>query len=443
MPLDARIPLMGNNVSFSQPLLQLGEKRRQEKLDESNLATASQNRDIRLASAEQSKVVNEQNITLNNRSLDRGQKELDARAMQAMILDIGTMNNLVQEGNVDAAGQVGMNIRERMIKGGKDTSRWDGVLAGIKQSPEAASELLSKASTELQPMVASLMAQAGIQAPKEENTVLKNNEVLLDSNQNVLASNRESAEPELTTPEVLLTGFDGEERATANALFVAAGGGTAGIEQIQTLRDKGAEAALQQQAPQALKKSYPNASPAEMAQLQAAIDNAPSVAEGMQKAGEVRAEQRRLDKAKGYQDRAVSLLQRIVDHPELNDVTGSMEGGFLGDVFSFFDQDNSDLIADIDEATSILTTDNMDLMTGVLSESDIQLLKELSAGGLSRKRGLKQFKSDVSLIIAKLGSVPVQTVDEQTAAGDQEGDTATHPQTGQRLAFQNGEWRAI
>jgi hypothetical protein len=285
---------------------------------------------------------------------------------------------------------------------------------GIKDNPQAAAQYINQMAEGLKPALASLRAGAGQRMAAPEPLVIKQGDIVVDpQTMQTIASNKEAAAPAIQTPEVLLRGLEGDDIETANALYVAAGGGKAGIDQINTLREQGKEAATLAAAPATLRRSFPNASPAEMMQLEAAVSNAGSAADGMQMAGEVRAEQRRLEKAKVYQDRAVSLLRRIVDDPELNDVTGGIEGGLIGNIIGTFDQDNSDLIADIEEATSILTSDNMDLMTGVLSESDIQLLKDLSAGGINRKRGLAQFKADVSLIIDRLGSVPVQTINDQ------------------------------
>ncbi len=138
------------------------------------------------------------------------------------------------------------------------------------------------------------------------------------------------------------------------------------------------------------------------------MDSAKTTDAGLKAADSVRSEQRRLKKAKSFQADAVTLLQGIIDHPELNDVIGSIEGAI-----DFRLQDSeAELIADIDQATNILTADNMDLMTGVLSESDIAILKSISGGGLNRRRTPTRFKSDVQKMIDKLSAAQVTTIDD-------------------------------
>ena len=84
-------------------------------------------------------------------------------------------------------------------------------------------------------------------------------------------------------------------------------------------------------------------------------------------------------------------------------------------------------------------------MTGVLSESDIKILKNLSGGALNRQRTEGRFRKDVKELRDKLSSVAVVTVDEQQEIRDQnkeiqEGTFATNPQTGQRIQLVNGQW---
>lgn len=212
-------------------------------------------------------------------------------------------------------------------------------------------------------------------------------------------------------PPILLEGLSQELGGKAEAAFRAAGGGKDGMKAFTSVVDKGTEQERRLTSPKLIRQSFPQASQAENRQLQAAMDSAKTTEAGLKAAGKVRSEQRRLKKAKSFQNDAVTLLQGIIQHPELNDVLGSIEGAI-----DFRLQDSeAQLIADIDQATNILTADNMDLMTGVLSESDIAILKSISGGGLNRKRTPARFKGDVQKIIDKLSAVPVTTADD--AAG--------------------------
>jgi hypothetical protein len=438
MPLNPNIPLAGNNLSFSQPLIQLGEKRRRDKIDESNLATASQQREL-----------GAQNIALNQTTIDQGQKELEVRDMERIILEVGAMSNLVNQGNSEEAAKLGMGVREKLIASGQDVTRWDGVLMGIKDNPQAAAQYINQMAEGLKPALASLRAGAGQKMAPPENTVLKKGDILLNPNNQTIASNQEAPVAAPVAPQTLLEGLDSTTSAKASAAFQAAGGGNVGLAAMQSEIDRGAELQKRQEVPNILQNSFPQASEAEMNEIRAAVDAAGSVEEGLSASKEIRAEQRKLKDAKGYQIRTLNLIDRILESEELNDVTGGIEGGRIGNFFGAFDKQNSDLIADIEELGNSLTTGSLDLMSGTLTDKDIELLRDKAAGGLKRKRSEKLFREDVQEIRDRLSSTMILTTDErasqgssQMATGDQEGDVATNPQTGQTLVFRNGQWGA-
>ena len=198
-----------------------------------------------------------------------------------------------------------------------------------------------------------------------------------------------------------------------------------------------------------MKTSFPQASEAETVQLQSAMDAAKTTEAGLKAAGKVREEQKRLKKASGFQTRAVDLLNNILNNPELNDVVGSIEGSdesvlpFGGTKVR--SDGEADEIADIEEAGNILTADNLSLMSGVLSETDIKILKNLAGGALNRLRSEDRFIKDVTALRDKLSSELVVTVDDQAALRDQnkeqpDGTFAVNSQTGQRLQLVNGQW---
>jgi hypothetical protein len=406
MPLNPNIPLAGNNLSFSQPLIQLGEKRRRDKIDESNLATASQQREL-----------GAQNIALNQTTIDQGQKELEVRDMERIILEVGAMSNLVNQGNSEEAAKLGMGVREKLIASGQDVTRWDGVLMGIKDNPQAAAQYINQMAEGLKPALASLRAGAGQKMAPPENTVLKKGDILLNPNNQTIASNQEAPVAAPVAPQTLLEGLDSTTSARASAAFQAAGGGSTGLAALNSEVERGAEIQKRTEVPSLLKSSFPQASEAEMSQIRAAVDAAGSVEEGMNEAGKIREGQRTMKKAQAFQVRAIALLDNILSSDQINDVTGGIEGGFVGNIYSsIFSQAQTDLLADIEEVGSILTTDNLDLMTGVLSETDIQLIKDLSAGGLNRKRGEERFKSDVQEMRDRLASQIALTAEDKAQA---------------------------
>lgn len=242
-------------------------------------------------------------------------------------------------------------------------------------------------------------------------------------------------------PQELLAGLDPEIAEKGAASFRAAGGGKEGLKEFRKIVDQASEQQRRIASPQLLKQSFPKASPAESVQLQAAMDASKTTAEGFKAAQKIRTEQVRLKKGKEFQLRAIELLTGILKNPELDDVIGPQEG--TGEGFFFGKQilsDNeADAVADIEEAVSILTSGNLDLLSGVLSDTDIQLLKDLSSGALKRTRGEERFKGDIQKLINKLSSKFVVTTDD--TAADRDAATKQAPPALPPSGKQGGELR--
>lgn len=95
-----------------------------------------------------------------------------------------------------------------------------------------------------------------------------------------------------------------------------------------------------------------------------------------------------------------------------------------------------DAEADLETMASLLTTENLGLLKGVLSDTDMRVLKDIGAGKLKGSdasviQGLKDIRD-------KLGGQTGQRV--PIAPVIPEGSTATNPQTGEKLKFTNGQW---
>jgi hypothetical protein len=240
-------------------------------------------------------------------------------------------------------------------------------------------------------------------------------------------SDEDTTEANAVIPQALVEGLSEQVAAKGSAAFESAGGGKDGIEAFLKVVDKATEQEQKVLMPKLLKDSFPNASEAEFREIEAAATSGKTVESGLNVARKVRSEQRRLKKAKGFQDRAVQLLDKIIASDQVGDVTGSLEGAY--DIR--FSDAEAELIADIDEAQNILTADNMDLMTGVLSESDIKLLKNLSSGGLNRKRSKKRFLQDVTQMRDRLSSQAVLTTDDRAAASGTKSRLVYNSATGQ------------
>ncbi len=240
-----------------------------------------------------------------------------------------------------------------------------------------------------------------------------------------------------TIPPTLVEGLPEEVAGKASAAYSAAGGGKDGIAAYGKVVDQAGETERRKAAPKLIQDRFPNASPAELSQLQSAMDSAKTTDAGLKEAGAIREKQRQSKKAKAFQNEAVGILNRIIDNDQLGDVVGSIEGSFDTRLFS---DEEAGLIADITEVTDILTADNMDLMTGVLSESDIAILKNLSSGGLNRKRPEKQFRERAASIRDKLKSAVIQTADERIAGTDQAPASGRNDGVLQQDASGNKAW---
>ena len=208
-------------------------------------------------------------------------------------------------------------------------------------------------------------------------------------------------------PKSIINDLPNEMAARVADVFVAAGGGKDGIKAANEERVIVQEDMRRGSAYESLSVAYPGASTDEMTQLRTAIDTAPTVEKGMAIAETVRTNQRAAQKASVMTDRSLYLANNILDNVELSDVIGSSEGKYGGTdqdsgpmwgVGGFISDFEAEAIADIEEITNILTVPAMEIMTGILSESDLKLLKTISGGAFNRTRGIDRFKKDVGQV---------------------------------------------
>jgi hypothetical protein len=201
-----------------------------------------------------------------------------------------------------------------------------------------------------------------------------------------------------------------ELQEQAKSAYSLSGGGDKGVKAAQEVLESGVESERRANAPELLKANFPQADEAELLELQAVVDSSKTTESGFKEAGKLRDKQRQVKKGKVFQKRAVDLLDRILANTETGDVTGSLEGGESMFANLLLSDGESQAIADIGEAGDILTADNLDIMTGVLSETDINIIKNLAGGALNRKRGDKAFRDDITelreRLAGKLGVLP-------------------------------------
>jgi hypothetical protein len=213
--------------------------------------------------------------------------------------------------------------------------------------------------------------------------------------------------PSTTRPlSALIDNASPDLQRKAQEAFDLSGGGDKGVKAVERVLKEGVEAERRAAAPETLKANFPNATEAEMSELQAVVDSAKTTESGFKEASKLRVKQRQVKKGKVFQARAVELLDRILSADELNDVIGSVEGSDES-LIPFGGQKirgdaESEIIADIEEAANILTADNLDIMSGVLSETDIKIIANLAGGALNRKRSEETFVRDVTKLKEKL-----------------------------------------
>lgn len=119
---------------------------------------------------------------------------------------------------------------------------------------------------------------------------------------------------------------------------------------------------------------------------------------------------KQIEKADQFKKISVNLINKIENAKKLADVLGTIEGR----VDFRLDSDEASIIADINELQDILTSTNLDLMTGVLSETDIQIIRNISSGGLNRTRSKKEFLSRIAQLRSVLSGQSPKTVTDET-----------------------------
>ena len=136
-----------------------------------------------------------------------------------------------------------------------------------------------------------------------------------------------------------------------------------------------------------------------MEELQSIVRNAESYEKGVALA-QTRRESQKMDSAgRENKIRGLQLIDRIIANKDLNGVLGSLEGRHeIGDLAHRWDPQETNAIADIDNLRDILTGDNLGMMSGVLSESDMKIIANIAGGGLERQRDEDVFMEDIMAI---------------------------------------------
>ena len=93
-------------------------------------------------------------------------------------------------------------------------------------------------------------------------------------------------------------------------------------------------------------------------------------------------------------EKAKSLASELLNHPGLDRSVGALQGSVVGQFLTGSDE-SSNFMNKHNQLKSILTAENLDMMTGVLSETDIKILSDIAGGGLQLKGGEKAYRDEL------------------------------------------------
>ena len=203
----------------------------------------------------------------------------------------------------------------------------------------------------------------------------------------------------LIIPDVLIADLDEDVAALAAAAYRGGNGGSSGMAAASKVIEDSRELSRMENMAVSLSEIFPSAAGAEMEELQSIVRNAESYEKGMESAQKRRESQKMDSAGRENKLRGIQLVNRILDNKELKAVIGGMEGSHSIDSRQhMFDQLEINAIADIENLADILTGDNLGMMSGVLSESDMKIIANIAGGGLNRQRSLEVFKADIMAI---------------------------------------------
>lgn len=136
--------------------------------------------------------------------------------------------------------------------------------------------------------------------------------------------------------------------------------------------------------------------------------------------------------------KVVSNIDAILSSDRLDDIAGAKG------VLPTLRPKTKDLINTVSQLSSLLTVENLGIMSGVLSESDMKIIK-----GIANDIGIKfdnegnvlGFSGSLEGTVGKLRQLKTEIANGLRRQGyGLEGDVATNPATGERVIFQNFEW---
>lgn len=143
---------------------------------------------------------------------------------------------------------------------------------------------------------------------------------------------------------------------------------------------------------------------------------------------------------------AASLAKEIANDPMLGSITGT-----IAPRVPSVRSESQDLVNKANRLQSMLTVDNLSLMSGVLTDRDIQFLTNVASGLnvtesgiLGSEKAIKKRLVDIAnRIESKVPSGATEQQSTQQTQSFNEGQTATNPSTGAKMIFRGGQWQAL
>jgi hypothetical protein len=391
---DSRIPLGINQLDISGPMAARAQVQQNAITNQRNAGIDQMNQQQHAQSMEAGKLQMEGQKTQNTAN----SMELRRSALQRLAMDGVAFDNLVQQGDLQSAAVLGQQMKQVMTQAEIPTQEIDKLLSSFRNP-----EQLKTESAAMRRRVEASASQifADVKDGKGNVVAQRNTQT------GQLTGTPEAMRPEQSNMlDAYLKQLNIEGQQLQNQRL------TGQIEQDKVAGDiKNQEAATKAN---------------EATQRQTSIQTEAA--------------------------RAFELTGKLLNNKSLNAAVGPLDSRL-----PTFRAGTADFEADVKELENLLTLGNLNRMTGVLSESDIRILAN-AASGLSSSGSEERTRSKLQEIQSRLSQSPgvMQMLQQQAAQPQQQsmtgtvdrsapadGQTATNPQTGQRVVMRNGQWEPL
>lgn len=388
---DARIPLMVQQVDPVSPLIMLQQGRAQQQ-EQQYQRQRQQNMDaMTIADLNQQREARDLQMQGQKTQNTAANMELQRESLKLIARDGIAMDDLIQAGDLQSAASVAQDIRKTMQQAGIPTEQFERDILGRFSGPlDGLKAASAQARKRMEPMLGQIFAD-------------------VKNEQGQLVGQRNTETGQLSgVPDGMRQG---------NSL-------DAYIQQLELQEQQLQNQRLENQITQ-------DAQAANIRQTEAAT-----------KATENEQRQNMLG---NEQVRIYDITKRMLENE------GGLSGatGPVSSRLPSFRQQTVDFEADFNELGNLLTMQNLGRMTGVLSNSDLLIIRNAASGlaqGGSEDR-MKTYLRQINDVFSRNPAVAQHIQSQQNAQNgggvvdrSQSEVTATNPQTGQRIALRNGQW---